>query len=215
MSDLTPAYQTARVGGHVIHYTKPKTGAIDDPLVASRLADQLATVNKAPREDLVAMAHQIQHADAVLKAQVGSKLATIAEQIRRLQEEARKVMTEAVRDTDLHKIPCNFKRRPGQIYHVYTKPSGERYLSMLSPAEWGGKPPHTWGGSYRLEADQSWTPVEKVAERDAQYGFIEHLLGDNMIVNGPLFAPQIMSREADVHDATATALLHAVAPELL
>ena len=31
---------------------------------------------------------------------------------------------------------------------------------MLAPADWGGRPPRPYVGSYRLEPDLSWTPLE-------------------------------------------------------
>jgi hypothetical protein len=34
---------------------------------------------------------------------------------------------------------------------------------MLSPDDWGGRPPHPFVGSYRLEADMSWTAAEAIA----------------------------------------------------
>ena len=50
---------------------------------------------------------------------------------------------------------------------TFGAPVGSLYFSMLSPAEWGGRAPHPFEGSYRLEADMSWTPAEEIAERDA------------------------------------------------
>lgn len=35
----------------------------------------------------------------------------------------------------------------------------EHFFSMLSPLEWGGKPPNEYVDSYRLEYDMSWTQV--------------------------------------------------------
>ena len=62
----------------------------------------------------------------------------IAEQVRFLQEQARKVLEEANLSAELHHIACNFKRIPGKIYYVYRKPdTGKKYMSMISPTEWG------------------------------------------------------------------------------
>lgn len=33
------------------------------------------------------------------------------------------------------------------------------FFSMLSPLEWGGKPPNDYCDSYRLEYDMTWTQV--------------------------------------------------------
>lgn len=121
----------------------------------------------APRFDLVDVAREIQQADATLGSVTGAKLELLARQIRALQEQARAVLESARRDGELHRATCNFRKRPGQIYHLYRRPDGSRYFSMLSPEEWGGAPPHPHDGSYRLEADMTWTPVEQIEERDA------------------------------------------------
>eukprot|EP00127_Corallochytrium_limacisporum_P005121 Clim_evm27s199 gene=Clim_evmTU27s199 len=168
-------------------YTKKAPPPLEDPYNLSKIADKIQTTNPAPRDTLIDLARSIQHADSVLKAATGNKLATIAEQIKRLQDEARQVMEDAVVDSQLHRAACNFQKRPGQLYHLYEKSDGTPYLSMLSPAEWGKNHKHKYLGSYRLELDQSWTPVEKIAERDRRYDFIEHMMGDNMIMKGSLF----------------------------
>ena len=66
----------------------------------------------------------------------------------------------------MHRAEASFKRIPGKVYHLYRRPDGSRYWSLLSPEEWGGKPPHAFVGSYRLEADQSFTPLEQLARHD-------------------------------------------------
>lgn len=69
------------------------------------------------------------------------------------------VLKDAKRDNELHQIACNFVKKPGHIYHLYERPSGQKYFSMLSPEEWGNTP-HNFLGSWRLEADHSWTSTE-------------------------------------------------------
>jgi hypothetical protein len=62
----------------------------------------------------------------------------IAEQVRFLQEQARKVLEEANQSAELHHIACNFVKIPGKVYNVYRKPdTGKKYMSMISPEEWG------------------------------------------------------------------------------
>lgn len=125
--------------------------------------------------DLVDTAREIQKADAVLGAVTGDKLRLIAEQIRSLKEQARELLEEARRSAELHRAECRFQKRVGGIYHLYR--NGERlYFSMLSPADWGARAPHAYEGSYRLEADMGWTPVERVADREAQDASARRLL---------------------------------------
>ncbi len=121
----------------------------------------------APPHDMVDVAREIQQADALLGAVTGGRLELIARQIRALQAEARELLDAARRDGELHRAQCAFKKRPGRVYHLYRRPDGTRYLSMLSPEEWGGAPPHPFDGSYRLEVDMSWTPADQIEARDA------------------------------------------------
>jgi hypothetical protein len=134
--------------------------------------------------DLVDTAREIQKADALLSAVTGEKLRLVAEQIRALQSQARELLEEARRSAELHRAECRFQKRVGRVYHLYR--DGERlYFSMLSPGDWGGRAPHAYEGSYRLEADMGWTPVERAASRDAQDASARRLLGDGSADGGP------------------------------
>ncbi len=122
----------------------------------------------APVHDLVDVARQIQDADRMLGTVTGTRLQLLAKQIRALQEEARTILEAASRDAELHRAACHFQRRPGQTYHFYRRPEGTLYISMLSPADWHDHPPHEHAGSYRLEADMSWTRAEDADVIDAE-----------------------------------------------
>lgn len=122
----------------------------------------------APVHDLVDLARQIQEADRMIGIVTSDKLHVVARQIRALQEEARALMEGARKDAELHRAACNFKRRPGHTYHLYRRPEGQLYFSMLSPEDWNGSPPHAYEGSYRLEQNMSWTRAEDIATVDAE-----------------------------------------------
>ena len=153
-------------------YTKHGGGRHEGP---ARTSPYPLSRLSAPHE-LVDVAREIQQADALLGAVTGGKLAQIARQIRSLQEQARQVLEAAQRDSELHRAACNFKKRPGHVYHLYRRDDGVRYLSMLSPEEWGSSPPHAFEGSYRLEADMSFTPASQAAARDAEDAGVRLLL---------------------------------------
>ena len=125
---------------------------------------------------LVDVAREIEAADSLLSAVAAGKLESIARQIRALQAEAARTLAEARDAADLHRVRCNFKKIPGKLYHLYERPNGERYFSMLSPEEWGGAPPHAFRGSYRLEADMRFTPAQDVAEREREWSELRPLL---------------------------------------
>jgi len=127
--------------------------------------------------DLVDTARAIQEADAVIAAVATDKLALIAEQIRALQDQARAVLERARRDTELHRAECRFEKVVGQTYHLYRRHrDGATYFSLLSPDDWRGAPPDVYVGSFRLEADRSYTPAEEAAERDARFASARRLL---------------------------------------
>ncbi|XP_076862383.1 uncharacterized protein C1orf50 homolog [Brachyhypopomus gauderio] len=140
--------------------------------------------------DLVALAQQVQKGDEFIRANACNKLTVIADQIRYLQEQARKVLEDAKRDTELHHAACNVVKKPGNMYYLYERQSGQRYFSILSPKEWGPSCPHRFQGAYKLQHDMSWTPVEDVEKRDAEIGIMEKLLSSQAALptcSGPNF----------------------------
>ncbi|XP_032405339.1 uncharacterized protein C1orf50 homolog [Xiphophorus hellerii] len=80
-----------------------------------------------------ALAEQVQKGDDFVKANACNKLTVIADQIRYLQEQAKKVLEEAKRDADLHHAACNIVKKPGNMYYLYQRPSGQKYFSIISP----------------------------------------------------------------------------------
>lgn len=130
----------------------------------------------APATELVDLAQEIAEADKMLGSVTHGKLKVIAEQMKALQQEARSILESSARDQQLHRARCNFKRQPGNIYHLYRKPDESLYFSMLAPEEWGGEPPHCFVGSYRLESDMSWTPAEEIGESEPSVQLLNALL---------------------------------------
>lgn len=126
--------------------------------------------------ELIDVAREIQAADSVLSAVAAGKLESIARQIRALQAEAARTLAEAQQDAALHRVRCSFKKIPGKLYHLYERPDGERYFSLLSPGDWNGQPPHAFHGSYRLEADMRFTAAEQLEEREREWAELRPLL---------------------------------------
>ncbi|KAI0238497.1 hypothetical protein LSAT2_010796 [Lamellibrachia satsuma] len=149
--------------------------ACGQPLGVQLVNSQLT--NKANDcHDLVELAQQIQMADTFVHATAKNKLTTIAEEIKALQDQAKHVLEEARLNSDLHHAACNMVKKPGSLYYLYKRPSGQKYLSLLSPQEWGSSCPHSFIGGYRLEVDQSWTPVEHLAEKDSESELMNKIL---------------------------------------
>ncbi|MEE6483440.1 hypothetical protein FKM82_013550 [Ascaphus truei] len=130
--------------------------------------------------NLVELAQRVQKADEFIRANACNRLTVIAEQIRWLQEQARQVLEEAKRDADLHHAACNVVKKPGNIYYLYKRESGQRYFSILSPEEWGSSCPHEFLAAYKLQHDMSWTPFENIEKRDAEITIIDKLLNQQI-----------------------------------
>ncbi|KAL1776457.1 hypothetical protein HispidOSU_008780 [Sigmodon hispidus] len=155
-------------GGALVELTPTPGGlALVSPYHTNRVGDPL---------DLVALAEQVQKADEFIRANATNKLTVIAEQIQHLQEQARKVLEDARRDADLHHVACNMVKKPGNIYYLYQRESGQQYFSIISPEEWGAGCPHDFLGAYKLQHDLSWTPYEDIEKQDAKIGMMDKLL---------------------------------------
>jgi hypothetical protein len=151
--------------------TDHKPRASDDALATytgPSHAAPYALSRMAPAFDLVNAAAEIQKADEIIATTAGGKLEVIARQMRALREQAERVLEGAKRDAELHRVKCNFEKTPGGIYHLYRRASGELYFSLMAPSEWSLPHAQEHVGSYRLEADRSFTPLEEIAARDAE-----------------------------------------------
>merc|ERR1712026_663950 len=134
-----------------------------------------AESGKRNQFDLVELAGAIQNADKFTRATAGSKLSVIAEQVRFLQEQARKVLEEAQRDQEINHMACNFKRIPGKVYYIYKRANGKKYMSMISPDEWGKDCPE-FVAAYKLEHDHSWTPEANIERKVDENQVIDKIL---------------------------------------
>lgn len=43
------------------------------------------------------------------------------------------VLEDAKKDAELHHAACNVVKKPGNMYYLYMRESGQRYFSILSP----------------------------------------------------------------------------------
>jgi len=131
----------------------------------------------APSFDLVDVAKEIRKADETIATMTTGKLKLLAEQIRSLQEKARVLLEKAHVDAQLHRAKCNFEKKPGGIYHVYEDAEGSRWISLFGPDEWRTGAPPGYAGSFRLEADQSFTRLEDIPTEDVDNEALRRLLG--------------------------------------
>lgn len=154
-----------------------------------QLVNSKRTNKTSSPNDIVELAKQVQKADEFTRATACSKLTIIADQIKFLQEQARKVLEIAQRDNMLHHVACNLVKKAGTVYCLYERDSGQKYLSILSPQEWGTCP-HTFIGAFRLEYDQSWTPIEEVEKRSEEIALMDKIYNAQKVITDSEFTLQ-------------------------
>ncbi|GCB70953.1 uncharacterized protein C1orf50 homolog isoform X1 [Scyliorhinus torazame] len=162
--------------------------------------------------DIVALAEQIQKADDFVRANACNRLTGIAEQIQYLQEKARKVLEDAKRDADLHHVACNIVKKPGTVYFMYRRDSGQKYFSILSPKDWGQSCPHDFLGAYKLQHDMSWTPYQDIERRDSEISLIDKLLTQQQTLPQST-APNFRGLDPMILPASKNTLEHSTCPE--
>lgn len=153
-----------REGSGLATWTGPSHAA---PYALSRMA---------PAFGLVDAAREIERADSTIATMAGGKLELIAKQMRVLREAAEQVLANAKRDAELHRVKCSFEKQPGGIYHLYRRDSGEHYFSLMAPHEWQLAHAQVHLGSYRLETDMSFTPLDRTSQDDAERAGLLRLL---------------------------------------
>lgn len=132
-----------------------------EPILENRRSMAHPARTSDPPFSLVERAQEIEKADEVVQSHVHGKLDVIARQIRSLQAEAREIIGRAERDMELHRVKCNFEKKPGMQLYLYEKQTGEKHFSILSPREWGASLPYEFLGAYRLAADGSFEDLEE------------------------------------------------------
>ena len=130
-----------------------------EPVIENKRSIPYPTRTLDPKITLVDRALEIQNASQSIQSHTDGKLKIILKQIQNLQNEAREILEKSQRDMELHRISCNFEKRPGLNLHLYERPNSEKYFSMLSPEEWGN-PPHLFLGSYTLNLDGSFVRTD-------------------------------------------------------
>lgn len=68
------------------------------------------------------------------------------------------VLDEANRDADLNHVACNLVKKPGNVYYLYRRESGQRYFSILSPKV--GVTAHEEAGRGKTHVSGAWEHVE-------------------------------------------------------
>lgn len=66
-----------------------------------------------------------------------------------LQDQAKEVLISACQQAELNKALCYVEKKPGNVYYYYRRKSGEKYLTIMSPKDWGDSCPFEFlGGEF-------------------------------------------------------------------
>jgi len=173
----------------------------DDSPMGYQLVDPDKS-GKHTQYELVELAAQVEKADQFTRATAGSKLQTIAEQVRFLQEQAKKVLEDARLNALVHKTSCNFNKIPGKTYYIYKqrKNPDEEWISMISPEEWGTACPEFVAG-YRLEFDMSWTPLKDCEKRSNELMLINKILDTSEQVSFNFLPSQYQATQMSIESS--------------
>ncbi|MGH1437663.1 MAG: DUF2452 domain-containing protein [Lewinella sp.] len=93
---------------------------------------------------------------AAMYEQTDLQLAQIKEQIDLLAQQARKLQDRVSISEEIYQTDMNFEPLIGRNYFLYRKSSGKTILSMVSPQEWGKKPPYAFVAEVKMLADHTW-----------------------------------------------------------
>ncbi|XP_044266779.1 uncharacterized protein C1orf50 homolog [Tribolium madens] len=133
-------------------------------------------IAKKSYTDSMELSEGLSNVNTAMHANARNKLDVIGRQMRNLQDLMSNVFEETKLSIELHNVACNFVKKPGHIYHLYEKSSGQKYLGMLSPEEWQNAP-HNYLGSYMLESDLNWTPARSIDGRYEGVNFLKQFFG--------------------------------------
>ncbi|MCB0706306.1 MAG: DUF2452 domain-containing protein [Saprospiraceae bacterium] len=97
--------------------------------------------------------------------QTDMQLGQIREQIELLASQAKKIQARVLISERIYQAETPFKPLIGHGYHLYQRSNSRFVLSMVSPVEWGAKPPYQFIASVRLLADHTWEITNGDPER--------------------------------------------------
>ncbi len=95
--------------------------------------------------------------------QAQQQMAMLKRQAEALMEEARRIEERLRLSAQIFEADVNFTPVVGQIYHLYNRESGSKFLSLIGPRQWGERSkPLEHLGTFRYLADSTWEPFPAV-----------------------------------------------------
>ncbi len=93
---------------------------------------------------------------AAMYEQTDLHLDQIRQQIELLARQAQAIKDRVDISEKIYAAEMGFEPVIGKMYHLYLRKNGNHVLSLVSPQEWGRKPPYEFVASVKLLADHTW-----------------------------------------------------------
>ena len=98
---------------------------------------------------------------AAMYEQTDMQLDQIKAQIELLARQANEIQHRMTISEQIYAAEMNIDPIVGRTYYLYNRANGQPVMSLVSPAEWGPKPPYEYVATIRLLADRTWDVTER------------------------------------------------------
>jgi enamine deaminase RidA (YjgF/YER057c/UK114 family) len=104
------------------------------------------------------------HAREAMKEQTEEQLSLIFEQMKTLAKQVQDIKKRVYISDLIYGAEIKFTPVIGKVYYLYEAAEGNRYLSLISPKEWGSKMTDKFIAEVRLNADHTWKVINSTVE---------------------------------------------------
>lgn len=104
------------------------------------------------------------HAREAMKEQTEEQLSLIFEQMKTLAKQVQDIQKRVYISDLIYNAEIKFTPVIGKIYFLYESLPGQRYLSLISPKEWGDRLQGKFIAEVRLNADHTWKVINSDIE---------------------------------------------------
>lgn len=105
------------------------------------------------------------HAREAMKEQTEEQLNLIFEQMKTLAKQVQDIKKRVHISYLIYNVEMTFQPIIGKRYYLYEMDTGKRYLSLVSPKEWGEKMQgQTYLAEVHLNADHTWKVIDSTID---------------------------------------------------
>lgn len=105
------------------------------------------------------------HAREAMKEQTEDQMNLIFEQMKTLAKQVQDIKKRVHISDIIYSVEMTFQPIIGKRYYLYEMDTGKRYLSLISPKEWGDKMQgQTYLAEVHLNSDHTWKIIDSTIE---------------------------------------------------